>query len=257
MASQVAGVSTTSFHSTPTIVPNFEALETAVTVGDCARAKLELVPYKALAEQTPFRLKALKASAIDQNDIKMLRDLSVVQGNVTSLMELAIERGDSDMLTVLQKYKEHIRIEENVRFGNLQHAVHMSNVENTRQAIESGENVNEVTHCGETLLHIATRRSDFPMIQLLLAAKADVNARSYIGDMTPFQVCQNKDVRKVLRAAGAHPCPRKPGLPRSLLEKPYAPALVNLMQKTQTQLAVCHKRRREEDSVEQAVGPDA
>jgi hypothetical protein len=257
MTSQAAGVSTTFVRPIPTIVPNFEALETAVVAGDCARAILELVPYKALAEQTPNKLKELTVSAIDQHDIKMLRDLSIVQGDVNALMELTIGQCDTDMLRVLQKYEEHIRVEKNVRFRKLQHAVRMSNPDTTRQAIESGENVNQVTDCGETLLHIATSRSDLPMVQLLLAAKADVNARSYRWDMTPFQVCKSEDVRHALGAAGADPHPKKPGLPRCVQENTYSPALRNLMQTSQALLVACQKRSREEDSVDRAVGPDA
>ena len=103
-------------------------------------------------------------------------------------------------------------------------AVENGRAEVAKLLIEKGARVNATERMvGQTPLHLAVRRADGkPLVELLLAAGADVNARDKLGK-TPLDEAGTDDIKAVLRKHGgrpgkgaqtAHKDDRRPGEPK-------------------------------------------
>src|SRR5690349_4479256 len=77
-----------------------------------------------------------------------------------------------------------------------------------RAALTGGEDVNAAQGDGMTALHWAARRGDLDVVKMLLAAGANVRAKTRLGDYTPLLLASETGhaaVIDALAAAGADP----------------------------------------------------
>ncbi|GFU39754.1 ankyrin repeat and KH domain-containing protein 1 [Nephila pilipes] len=94
---------------------------------------------------------------------------------------------------------------EKIRQSTLTEACTHGDINTVKKLLEKGENVNEITEDGESLLSLAASSGYFELAQLLLAMKANVEDRG-LKDMTPLMEAANAgntDIVKLLIQHGA------------------------------------------------------
>lgn len=118
----------------------------------------------------------------------------------------AVENNNLEELKDILSEGEDINSINASRSTPLHIAVNMDNIEIVKLLIESDANINAIDKSHDTPLHISSRKGDLEIAKLLIESGADINARSDF-DYTPLHSAtafDNLEIVKILVSSGAN-----------------------------------------------------
>lgn len=118
----------------------------------------------------------------------------------------AVKQGDElTAAKILEKHHDLVFLQDKAKWTPLHHAVSHGHVNVTGLILAYKADVNAKSVNGRTPLHLAAYDGKPEMVELLLKHKADINAKNKSGytPLTTAKKTGNKDVETLLRKKGA------------------------------------------------------